>query len=105
MEYDSPDSSLSTIQPENLLIPGCCHSDGAESAAPMSEHLAQINGSAQVQALFQKLFESSPDAILVAAADGQIREANLQAERLFGYPRGELIGTTIETLIPERFRK
>lgn len=71
----------------------------------MSEALSQNDRSARVLALFEQLFESSPDAILVTAADGQNREANLQAERLFGYSRGELIATTIETLIPERFRK
>jgi PAS domain S-box-containing protein len=71
----------------------------------MNRSLAQNNTSVQVQALFEKLFEFSPDAILVAAADGQIREANLQAVRLFGYSRDELIGLTIESLVPERFRK
>jgi formate hydrogenlyase transcriptional activator len=71
----------------------------------MREALFQNDRSARVQALFEQLFESSPDAILVAAADGQIRESNLQAERLFGYSRSELTGKTIEHLIPERFRK
>lgn len=56
-------------------------------------------------ALFEKLFESSPDSILVAGVDGYIREVNPQTERLFGYSRNELIGASIESLVPERFRQ
>jgi len=59
----------------------------------------------RAQTLFEKLFESSPDAILVTNADGRIREVNPQAERLFGYSHDELTGSMIESLIPERFRK
>jgi len=54
--------------------------------------------------LFEKLFEFSPDGILVADEDGKITQANPQLEQLFGYGPGELQGEPIETLIPERFR-
>ena len=57
------------------------------------------------QTLFEKLFESSPDAILVSDPDGQITEANAQVEKLFGYSRAELLGQRVELLIPERFRQ
>lgn len=56
------------------------------------------------QTLFEKLFESSPDAILVSDPDGRITEANAQVEKLFGYSRAELLGQGVEVLIPERFR-
>ncbi len=56
------------------------------------------------QTLFEKLFESSPDAILVSDPDGRITEANAQVEELFGYSRAELLGQRVEVLIPERFR-
>src|SRR2546426_10392766 len=56
------------------------------------------------QTLFEKLFESSPDAILVSDPDGRITEANAQVEKLFGYSRAELVGQRVEVLIPERFR-
>ncbi len=56
------------------------------------------------QPLFEKLFEASPDAIVVTDRDGRILSINSQVERLFGYGREELIGQTVEVLVPERFR-
>jgi PAS domain S-box-containing protein len=52
----------------------------------------------------RSLFEFSPDAILVTDQSGKITEANAQVERFFGYNRAELMGQTVELLIPERFR-
>ncbi|HEV2205776.1 MAG TPA: sigma 54-interacting transcriptional regulator [Candidatus Acidoferrales bacterium] len=57
-----------------------------------------------LRVFFEKLFEFSPDAILVSRSDGQIIEANSQAQKVLGYTRDELIGLHIEDLIPERFR-
>jgi formate hydrogenlyase transcriptional activator len=57
------------------------------------------------QALAEKLFEFSPDALVVTDADGRIAEVNPQVERFFGYSRAELLGQPVEILIPERFRK
>jgi formate hydrogenlyase transcriptional activator len=70
----------------------------------MSESLAEKETSAHAQRLFEKLFESSPDAILVVTLDGRIREASPQAMRIFGCSRDELVGSTIDSLVPERFR-
>ncbi len=36
--------------------------------------------------------------------DGQIVMVNTQAERVFGYSRGEMLGQSVEMLVPERFR-
>lgn len=54
--------------------------------------------------LFEKLFEFSPDAIVVADNSGLITRANAQVERMFGYSRSELLGQQVEILVPERFR-
>ncbi len=54
--------------------------------------------------LFEKLFEFSPDAIVVSDQEGKISEVNEQVGRFFGYSRSELLGQPVEILIPERFR-
>ena len=53
---------------------------------------------------FQRLLEAAPDAILCVAGDGQIVLVNAQAERLFGYPRQELLGQPLELLVPDEAR-
>ncbi|HEU0035800.1 MAG TPA: PAS domain S-box protein [Kofleriaceae bacterium] len=53
---------------------------------------------------FRELVDAAPDGIVVCDRSGTIVLVNLQAERMFDYPRAELIGKTIEFLIPERFR-
>jgi PAS domain S-box-containing protein len=50
-----------------------------------------------------ELLESAPDAMLIADDRGRIVHVNSQAEALFGYSRAELIGVSVELLVPERF--
>jgi len=56
------------------------------------------------EAWFKGLLESAPDAMVITNADGTIIIINAQTERLFGYPRHEIIGKKVEFLMPERFR-
>jgi PAS domain S-box-containing protein len=50
------------------------------------------------------LLEAVPDALVLVNDDGRMILVNAETERLFGYPRQELLGQPIELLIPERFR-
>ena len=49
--------------------------------------------------------DAAPIAIIVADENGRITLVNTQAERLFSYRRGEMLGQPLETLVPERFRR
>ena len=45
-----------------------------------------------------------PDAIIFADRDGVIRLWNRGAEALFGFAAAEVIGSSLDVIIPERFR-
>jgi PAS domain S-box-containing protein len=53
---------------------------------------------------FRLVVDSVPNAIVAFDADGIIELVNVQAERIFGYPRAELQGRGIEILLAERLR-
>ena len=53
---------------------------------------------------FRAVVEAAPSAILLVDDKGTIALANAEAERVFGYPRAELVAMPVELLIPERFR-
>jgi len=53
---------------------------------------------------FRALIEAAPDALVIVNEKGEITLVNSQTEILFGYSRQELLGKTMEMLVPERFR-
>lgn len=52
---------------------------------------------------FRELLDSAPDAIVVVNKNGIIELVNKQTEKIFGYQRKEMIGNTVEMLIPGEF--
>lgn len=53
---------------------------------------------------FEAVFHASPDPILLVGAEGIIRDANPQAEMMFGWSRDEMVGKSVEVLVPEALR-
>jgi PAS domain S-box-containing protein len=50
------------------------------------------------------ILESIPCGMLMIDSCGQIVLVNQEVERLFGYQREELLGASVDVLVPERFR-
>jgi|GEM_PF-1071950 len=53
---------------------------------------------------FRQLLDAAPVATIITDPMGRITLVNIQAEILFGYDRAELIGQTVEILVPEHAR-
>jgi len=53
---------------------------------------------------FQLAIEAAPTGMILVGQRGKIVLVNAQVEKLFGYDRAELLGQSIEELVPERFR-
>ena len=82
---------------------------------PMKDETGAVTGFTQVigdvtaeyqraETMFHGLLESAPDAMVIVASDGRILLANAQTDQMFGYPREELLGRSVEMLMPPRFR-
>ena len=53
---------------------------------------------------FRTLVELAPDAVLNVDSGGLINLVNSRTEALFGYPRHELLGKSVEMLVPSEYR-
>jgi PAS domain S-box-containing protein len=56
------------------------------------------------ETLLRGLYETAPDAMVAVDQRGTIVLANAQMERLFGYTRDELVGSSVDLLVPDAVR-
>lgn len=54
---------------------------------------------------FRQVVNAAPNAMILVNSQGQIELINERCEQLFGYTRAELIGNSLDMLVPERFRE
>jgi PAS domain S-box-containing protein len=66
--------------------------------------IVDISSRKQLENRFRQVVESAPNAMVMIDATGRIAMVNTQAEKVFGYERAEMLGQSIEFLVPERFR-
>jgi len=52
---------------------------------------------------FRRVVEWAPSAMVMVDARGIIVLVNAETERVFGYQRGDLIGRSVELLVPQKF--
>ena len=57
-----------------------------------------------MEAKYQTLLDAAPDSILMYGSSGTVTYLNQRAEELFGYARAELMGQSVDLIIPERLR-
>jgi len=67
--------------------------------------LRDISERREAELRFRAVTDSAIDAILSIDTLGQIVAWNRAAEAIFGYSESEMVGRSVETLIPERFRE
>ena len=74
----------------------------------IQEHAAQLEAEVEerkkAESRLRMLIETAPMGIVIADKRGHISEVNAQALQMFGFPREELSGRSVETLLPERLR-
>src|SRR5208282_2477218 len=56
------------------------------------------------QEIARNILDAAPDAMLIIDRAGLIHFANRQVSALFGYTHDEIVGQSVELLMPERHR-
>jgi PAS domain S-box-containing protein len=56
-------------------------------------------------ALFESIVDQAPDGIILADLEGRIRVWNRGAERLFGHAASDVLGESLDVIVPEPLRR
>lgn len=67
--------------------------------------VVDITARKRLEDRFRLVVEATPNAVVVTNQQGVIELVNSQTEALFGYSRDELLGQSIEILVPQNVRK
>lgn len=74
------------------------------SAADVTERRRMEASLIESEARLRTYLEAASEGVVVVGRDGRIEYVNAKMEEMFGYRRDELLGHTLEILIPERYR-
>ena len=76
-----------------------------EQELRIQRQIAFASGLFQGDVTIRTLLESLAEGVVIIDSHGTILLVNTQAERMFGYPKNELIGMPHAVLLPERLRQ
>ena len=68
------------------------------------EALRQLHATHEADAKVHALLEAAPDAMVIVNERGRIVFVNAETEKMFGHARGDLLGHSVDLLVPERTR-
>ncbi len=91
---------VSVVAVTNLALAAAVN-ERREMEAGLQSDIAERK---RLEARFHATVESAPTAMVMTDPAGSIKLVNAETERLFGYDRHELLGRSVEALIPKRFR-
>jgi PAS domain S-box-containing protein len=85
---------------------GVAQSHVLETNVDLSERQQRLalEEQTRLERRFRQLLEAAPDAIVEVSDDGAIVLMNRIAEEMFGYQRDELIGQSVDLLVPDAVR-
>jgi len=112
--YDSPRARPMV---SGLELHGC-RKDGSTFRAEIALHpietddglvvtstVRRIDQADDSEAYFRNLLESAPDAMVIIDEHGKIAIVNGQAEKMFRYEREDMLGKSVEMLLPKRLHE
>jgi PAS domain S-box-containing protein len=68
------------------------------------DHWRRAEREAAAERRFRLAVEAAPNAMVMVNRAGEIVMVNAEAERAFGYSRAELLGQSLQMLVPQRLR-
>jgi two-component system sensor kinase FixL len=85
------------------MVRGQVEFDADHKPLRMRGVLSEITARRQAEETLRLVVETSPTALLIVNTQGLITLVNRQAETVFAYSRDELVGMSVDRLVPHRY--
>jgi PAS domain S-box-containing protein len=104
--------SSGASRPVRIAVTGIELAEEEEEEEALLLVVEDLSGEERLAALvrsserrFEEVIEHATDGMVLMDRDGRLSYVNRSAEKMFGWPRAELIGKPLAVLIPERRRR
>lgn len=106
LQHTTRDGQQITVLSRWIHEQNVAESHVLETNVDMSERQQRLalEEQSRLERRFRQLLEAAPDAIIEVSANGEIVLVNRIAEDMFGYYREELIGKSVDLLVPDAVR-